>query len=65
MPSIQTPNASFTPQNLGTRHQKTKCFFVKGSVVAGGASHSTPSALTSYVSGSTETAYQLNIDTRS
>ena len=34
-------------------HQKTKCFVVKGRTVAGGASQSTPSALTSYVSGST------------
>ena len=36
-------------------YQKTKCFLVKGRTVAGGASHNTPSALTSYVSGSTLT----------
>lgn len=34
-------------------YQNTQCFFVRGRVVAGGASHRTPSAFTSYVSGST------------
>jgi hypothetical protein len=79
-PSIKThiqdslrPKATRTPRSTRPGHthgtheaayQNTQCFFVRGRTVAGGASHRTPSAFTSYVSGSTGVSSARILPTR-